>query len=232
MSNIDFVPNDYVQQRESNRINFMCLVFFGVLMGAIGITFSVIKVRQKAVAAELWSVNNRMANVQQQIAQLDELKIKSKAMLKTMVMTSELLEPIPKSIILACLTNNLPAGVSLLELRLKQEEKEIIIQVENISQFETASANASENEPAVIKEKISEITIEIGGIAPSDIEVANYIAKLNESVLLDDVLLVESREHNVEKSRFREFKLEAIVRDIQLTHDDVTAIKKKGKNTI
>ncbi|MCK5172385.1 MAG: hypothetical protein KAR47_03285, partial [Planctomycetes bacterium] len=125
MVNIDFVPNDYIQERESSKANFLCLVLFAALMGAIGVTFSIIKMKQKVVRSELAAVNARMTQAAQQISQLDELKTKGKAMMKTMVLTAELLEPIPKSVILACLTNNLPGGVSLLELELTKEERKV-----------------------------------------------------------------------------------------------------------
>ena len=122
MVKIDFVPNDYIQQRDSGRANFLYLVLFGALMGAIGVTFSIIKMRQKAVESELISLNLQMSKAQEQITQLEQLKTKSKSMMRTMVMTAELLEPIPRSIVLANLTNNLPLGVSLLELKLEEKD--------------------------------------------------------------------------------------------------------------
>ena len=66
MANIDFVPNDYVQQRESGRANLMYLVLFGALMGAIGVTFSIIKMRQASVDKEFDIVSARMLQAQGQ----------------------------------------------------------------------------------------------------------------------------------------------------------------------
>ena len=123
MAMINFVPDDYVQQRRASRSNILYLMLLLAMLGAIGITFGFIKMRQGKVQDELAELNSRMAEAQEQIAQLEELKIKSKAMMTTMVMTAELLEPVPRSIILASLTNNLPSGVSLLDFGL--EEKEI-----------------------------------------------------------------------------------------------------------
>jgi hypothetical protein len=48
MSNINFVPDDYVQSNESRRANLMCLVLFSVVMAALGGSFFTIKIRQKA----------------------------------------------------------------------------------------------------------------------------------------------------------------------------------------
>ncbi|MCK4959434.1 MAG: PilN domain-containing protein [Planctomycetes bacterium] len=231
MVNIDFVPNDYIQERESSKANFLCLVLFAALMGAIGVTFSIIKMKQKVVRSELAAVNARMTQAAQQISQLEELKTKGKAMMKTMVLTAELLEPIPKSVILACLTNNLPGGASLLELKLTQEERKVAVTAPSgTSQYSKAGAKPSV--AAAPTAKVFDTFLEIGGIAPSDIEVAAYIASLSRSILLDNVALVESKEHTIEETKFRQFKLEASLKqEVQLSSDDLLKIREKHDGT-
>ena len=122
MGTINFVPNDYIQQRQSSRANILYLMLLMAMLGAIGITFGFIKMRQRAVASEMIALNGRMSKAKEQITQLEELKVKGKTMLKTMVMTAELLEPVPRSVILASLTNDLPSGVSLLDFTLEEKE--------------------------------------------------------------------------------------------------------------
>ena len=231
MVKIDFVPNDYIQQRRSSRANFMYLILFVAFMGVVGVTFSIIKIRQRAVESALVAVDTRMAEAQGQITQLEELQINGKTMMRTMAMTAELLDPVPKSVILACLTNNMPGGVSLLELKLTvKEAKPSASKSASASQYQAASAAGG---TAVSKEKILETHIEIKGIAPSDIEVANYIAQLGDSILLTNVALVESKEHKIDKTKFREFKLTAVLkRDIRLTKEDIESIKAKSNKMI
>jgi len=225
MANIDFVPDDYMQQRDSSRANFLYLILFAAVMGAIGVTFSIIKVRQKSAKAELSLVNSKLEQAGKQVAQLEELKTKSKTMMKTMMMTSELLEPVPKSVILACLTNNLPGGVSLLNLNMVEKEVKALSGCTTASsQYEAASAAAG----SVANEKVTETKMSIEGIAPSDIEVAAYITRLDSSILLDDVALVESKEHKIDKVKFREFKLTATLKQgILLTKKDIAEIRQE-----
>lgn len=72
----------------------------------------------------------------------------------------------------------------------------------------------------------------IQGLAPSDIEVANYIANLNESILFDQVQLVQSEERDVEGIKFREFRLAARIRpELKLTRKDIEEIRKKRDQT-
>ncbi len=232
MAKIDFVPDDYIQQRESNRANLTYLLFLAVLLSAIGVTFSIIKIRQRTTQNELAVLTQQMTQAHSQIAQLEELKIKSKTMMKTMVTTAELLEPIPRSIILAALTNNLPVGVSLVEAKLSEKEiTRAAAAPAKTSRYEAAGAKAAaQQEPP---RKGFETTIEIKGIAPSDIEVAAYIAQLSNSILFDSVALVESREHKIDEIRFREFKLKTMLRNnAVLSKDDVGKIREKREETL
>ena len=124
MSNINFVPDDYVQSNESRRANLMCLVLFSVVMAALGGTFVTIKIRQKACRAEESLVNAKMARMQDSIQKFEELQTKRKEMMKTALTTAELLEPVPRSVLLASLTNTLPTGASLIKLNVIQKDPE------------------------------------------------------------------------------------------------------------
>jgi Tfp pilus assembly protein PilN len=249
MAKINFVPNDYIQQRQSSRANLMYLTLLAALLGGIGVTFSIIKMRQRAVQADLDAVNAKMAQAKEQIAQLEELKTKGKTMMKSMVMTAELLEPVPRSIILACLTNNMPSGVSLLEVEMKEKETKVAIAPAETaagtakpaaaakpgakpSQYQAASAKNKKAAPVETK-TLLENNIEIEGIAPSDIEVASFISNLSSSILLDSVELVESKEEDIDGVKFRQFRLRtSLKQNLTLTREDISSIRKKREESI
>lgn len=230
MATINFVPDDYVQQRRASRANVLYLMLLLAMLGAIGITFGFIKMRQRAVQAELVQLNERMSKAQQQIAQLEELKEKSKTMMKTMVVTAELLEPVPRSIILASLTNNLPSGVSLLEFGLEEKETQVFKSAPKStskSQYKNKSAAATVKTETEPQKKVA-TNINIRGIAPSDIQVAGFIAHLSNSILFDQVSLVESKEVEIEKIKYREFRLNAMIKpELTLTKEDIDMIRQE-----
>ncbi|MHC4552231.1 MAG: PilN domain-containing protein [Planctomycetota bacterium] len=232
MSTINFVPNDYVEQRQSSRANFLYLMLLAAMLGAIGITFGFIKMRQRSVDAELTDLNARMVEANQQIAQLEQLKAKSKTMMKTMVMTAELLEPVPRSVLLASLTNNLPAGVSLVELDVETKETKVASPKPKApakakgSQYNAKAAAAKTAAEPQRPEIKSETNLEMKGIAPSDIQVASFIARLSSSILLDQVELVDSREHEIDGIKFREFRLKAQLKsNLTLSKEDINNIR-------
>jgi Tfp pilus assembly protein PilN len=225
----------------------MYLTLLAALLGGIGVTFSIIKMRQRAVCLELDAVNAKMAQAKEQITQLEELKAKGKTMMKNMIMTAELLEPIPRSVVLACLTNNMPSGVSLLEVQMKEKENKVAVPSSapaakappavakpgaKPTQYQAASAKGKKAEAPETK-TILEANLEIEGIAPSDIEVASFISNLSSSILLDNVELVQSKEQDVEGVKFRQFRLRtSLKRDLTLTRDDISQIRKKREDAI
>lgn len=236
MANINFVPDDYVQGNESRRTNLVYLVLLAVVMTALGGSFVAIKIRQRACSANEKLVNARMAEVQEIIQQCEQLEAKRREMMKTALTIAELLEPVPRSVLLALLTNNLPSGVSLLKLDLVQKQSKQKRKVVTTSKYQTAQGKkkaASRAQQSENPEKLLETHISIGGTAPSDLQVAAYIERLSNSSLLDNVALVESMECKVDGNTFRQFKLTAMLRkDVHLTKDDVDGIKDSVGDTV
>ncbi len=235
MANINFVPDDYVQSNESRRTNLMYLVLFAVVMIALCGSFMTIKIRQRACSIKEKLVTTKMAQIQEAIKQFEELQAKRGAMMRTALTTAELLEPVPRSVLLASLTNNLPVGVSLLKLNLVQKEPRQTSRVAPKSKYQATQAKkAASSEEKVSGEKLLETHIDIEGMAPSDLQVAAYIEQLSNSSLLDNVALVESKEYKIEDSAtFRRFKLMAMLRkNIHLTREDVKSIRSKAENTV
>jgi hypothetical protein len=221
MANINFVPTDYNQKRDSTRANIIYLFLFAAVMGGIGATFSIIRMRQKTINSELAAVNEKLTEATEKFKLLEQLQKTGDEMMKTAAMTSELFESVPKSTILACLTNNLPKGVSFTNIKLFQKTIKSSQPSKASSQYKKAAKR-----DAVSKEKLIETFIEIKGIAPSDIEVAGYIAQLGKSIMLESTQLVESRQVEIDKVNCREFKLATkIKRNLQLTEEDIDSLK-------
>lgn len=236
MANINFVPDDYIQSNEVRRANLMCLVLFSVVMAALGGSFMTIKIRQRACGAEESLVNAKMVRMEESIKMFEDLQTKRKEMMRTALTTAELLEPVPRSVLLASMTNTLPPGVSLLKLDLMQKEERARTSRDSgpKTKYQAAQGKgAPEPESKTSPEKTLSIRMEIEGIAPSDLQVAAYIERLGSSALLDDVALVESKEKKVEDVAFRQFKLTAMLsKEIHLTKEDIDEIRAKAEHSV
>ncbi|MBN1360012.1 MAG: PilN domain-containing protein [Sedimentisphaerales bacterium] len=234
MANINFVPDDYVQSNESRRANLMCLVLFSVVIAALGGSFVMIRIRQRACRAEEALVNAKMTRMHKAIAQFEQLQAKRKEMMKTALTTAELIEPVPRSILLASLTNNLPAGTSLVKLDLVQKEPpKTASRGAPQTKYQAAQGQSVASEAKQSPEKQLETFMDIEGVAPSDLQVAAYIEHLGQSLLLTNVALVESKETKVDDNTFRRFKLKAMLsQEIRLTQDDVDEIRATAESSI
>ena len=236
MANINFVPDDYIQNNESRRTNLFCVVLLLIVMIGLMGAFGIIKMRQTACATQEGLVNDKMSRMQAAIKQFEELQTKRKEMMKTALMTAELLEPVPRSIVLASLTNELPSETSLMQVKFSQRESTgKPDQTSNYQAAKKASGNGSTWDAAVASpERGLETEVDIGGIAPTDSQVAEYIERLGGSSLFDGVALVESKEYKTaEATVLREFRLKATLRkSVRLTADDVKRIRAKAETSV
>ncbi|MHC4624043.1 MAG: PilN domain-containing protein [Planctomycetota bacterium] len=232
MLNINFVPDDYIQTNESQRTNLMYLVLLAIVMVAVGGSFITIRMRQRALNVKERMVNEKLVKAQAAINQFEELQIRRKAMMKTALTTAELLEPVPRSVLLASLTNNLPPGVSLLRLKLVQKQPKKARNVVATTKYKKKKADkAPAAGSSVSPEKMLETHIDIEGVAPSDRQVANYIQSLTNSSLLDDVSLVESKEYKADDEIFRRFKLSTrLNKEVHLSKDDIQRIRTRSES--
>ncbi|MHC4644480.1 MAG: PilN domain-containing protein [Planctomycetota bacterium] len=231
MVNINFVPDDYIQTNESRRTNLMYIVLFMLVMTGLGGAFFTIKMRERALDQKEKLVNQKLTEAEVAINQYESLQEKRKEMMKTALTTAELLETVPRSVLLASLTNDLPGGVSLLRLQVIQKEPRRARSVGPTNRYQKARADKA-NDGDMSREKLLETLIDIEGVAPSDRQVAAYIQSLSSSSLLVNVALVESKEHKIEDTVFRRFKLTAMLgKQVHLTKEDIEKIKTRGENS-
>ena len=92
------------------------------------------------------------------------------------------------------------------------------------SRYSKSNANAAASEA----QKTITTNLQIKGIAPSDIQVAGFISRLSDAILFNEVSLVESKEIEIEKIKYREFRLKAVIRsELTLTKENIDNIREK-----
>lgn len=233
MAGINFVPDDYIQQAQTQRSNIFYMVMLLIMMAGLASSFGIIKVRQRACAAQEAVVDAKAQRMRDDIKRFDQLQAKRRDMMKTALITAELIEPVPISVILASLTNELPAGTSLLEVKLSKKE----LQQPKKDQVKQSSSNNTkkEKEPQPTQPlKDVQTQTDIVGLAPTDLQVAAYIERLAACPLFSSVALTESREYNnKEQLKLREFRLKAIMSsDIKITEEDLMSIREKAQTSV
>ncbi|MDH3583566.1 MAG: hypothetical protein OER86_05060, partial [Phycisphaerae bacterium] len=118
-NDMSFLPEDYVEKQIEQRTNLICISLFAVvLIGIIGAY--VVTTRHRAeVRQERTKVNNAYADAARRLEQLEELQQSKQQMMRKAQLTATLLEPVPRSFLLADLINRMPSTLSVLEFGLK-----------------------------------------------------------------------------------------------------------------
>jgi Tfp pilus assembly protein PilN len=194
-------------------------LFLLVIMGLVG-CFMAIKWQQKALDAKELAIDAELTKKQEKITKAEELQTKRSQMWKTALTTAELIEPVLRSVILAELTNILPEGTSFLNLNVIQTESKSKPAASNFKK-----KKGKKNPEPVCREKLVTTGIELEGIAPSDLQVAMYLQKLNSSQFFNNAVLIESKEHKTSEKTIRQFKMTAMLdKNLHLSARDIEGI--------
>jgi Tfp pilus assembly protein PilN len=113
-SQLSFLPDDYLKRKAQRRANAICAVLFMAIMVAIGGTFTFSERSLRTIEAQDASVEAQYADAANKLEQVQQMQAKQRQMAQQAELASALLEKVPRSRVLAELTNTLPAGVSLL----------------------------------------------------------------------------------------------------------------------
>ncbi len=212
MSTINLLPEDYIQRRAQQRSNILCLGLFGVVMaGTIGAAL-VGEERAKAARDIREQVSREYEQASRLIAQLQELQAKRQEMIAKAQVAGELRERVPRSYLLATITNALPSGAGLKQLKLKTVVLKPAAPPPAANKFDASAQQRGLGAgpaaaPAPSKPPSQKVTIEVTGLAQTDVQVAQFINTMARDPLVDSADLVYSKETEFNKVKVREFQV-------------------------
>jgi hypothetical protein len=154
-------------------------------------------------------VNQRFEEAAKRLEQLDVLQRRKEAMVRKAQVSAALIERIPRSVVLAELVNNMPATLSLVDMNLStrtlQTAPRPTTALQQARQKRAAASAAADPLPELPQTEVSMYLI---GLAPTDVEVAQFMTALSASFLFDDVNLIFSEEDYVDDRAMRRFRVE------------------------
>ena len=217
---LSFLPEDYLEKKRQQRTNFICAALFVIIMSGVAVTFTVTERSLRAVEQDHQETAKKHAEAANLIEQERQLREKQLKMNNQANLTASLLEKVPRSVLLAELTNAKPAGVSFLELTLDSKVRSGAGAAANApkSQFElkraameAANGTGAKSTADIPQAKLYDVTIKVTGVADNDSQVAQFMASLNKSKLVRDVNLLISDEFVVNDSKMRKFQVDMTI---------------------
>lgn len=212
---LSFLPDDYLERKARRRTNAICAILFCVVIGAIGAAFTVTERSMKEIDAQFAAVQQQYTDAAKRIEQVQQMQEKQRTMAHQAELTASLLEKVPRSFILAELTNGMPSGVSLLDFNL---DARLLTgpPPPPKTQFEIRKAEVSgvapgTGVPTSSQPRSYEVTMRATGVAMDDVQVSQFITKMNQSRFLRDVNLLYTDEFTPgqkDGDKLRKFQIE------------------------
>jgi Tfp pilus assembly protein PilN len=139
------------------------------------------------------------------------LQVKQRTLANQVELTACLIDRVPRSHLLAELTNALPTGVSLLEMDMQSRVRPaptpapsaVTTTVTPADAAKAAAAAAAARTP-----KLYDVYLKVQGVAMTDVQVAAFIAHLGQSAMFKDVNLQVSEEFEVGHQKARRFAID------------------------
>lgn len=224
-TNHSFLPEDYIVQAAERRTNLVSLVLFGVVMTAVFGAFLVTNQQWTQVRREQIRVHGETERAADDIRKMQELDAKRAQMVDKANLAMTLIEPVPRSVLLALLVNAMPERLSLLDFDLKSQEIKIPKKKdEKDGERKVASAPSvgknkkdadkgkdakDKGEPEAPKQEPTRylIAIAMTGVAPTDSDVSRYMSALSAIKVFKGVHLDTTEEKEVDGMIVRQFKI-------------------------
>jgi Tfp pilus assembly protein PilN len=212
-----FLPEDYLDQKAERRTNLISLSLFGIVMVSVFAAFLVTNRQWSQVKDARGSINEQYEQAAAQIETLNELEQQKNQMLSKARLAAALVERVPRSVLLAELVNRMPNRLGLLEFELESQKikptRAAPTRREGTGRLRPTRAKTREqaaraqDEDKKVEPPRYQVNLRMVGIAPTDIEVSEYINALNTYPLLKNVNLVSSEERKFEGDKMRQFEL-------------------------
>ena len=212
---LSFLPDDYLERKARRRTNAICAVLFCVVISAIGGAFTVTERSMREIEEQYTKVQDQYNNAAKRIEQVQQMQDKQRKMAQQAELTAGLLEKVPRSFILAELTNGIPQGMSLLDFRLDS-----VIQAgpppKPKTAFEIRQAQLQAQQGGILsiptpQAKQYDVTMRLNGVATTDDLVGDFIGTLSKSKMFHDVNLLFTEEYKQpgeDDIKLRKFQIE------------------------
>jgi len=121
----NFLPDDYLTRCGIRRANWVCLGIAAGTLLLLGVAVAFVLVRSWAMAGMRFLAEAQYQEASRQIEDLKQLEQRKAGLLRKVELSTDLLERVPRSHVLARLTNHLPEHTSLTSMTMQVEQMKV-----------------------------------------------------------------------------------------------------------
>jgi hypothetical protein len=210
-----FLPDDFVLETRERRTGLIAAVLFPVMIIAIFAAFLFTNSQWSDVRTLQEAVGQRTEKAAKEIAEMKNLERIRAQMNEKASLARGLIEPVPRSALLALFANTMPEGVTLLELDLRSEivkapkptaDEQAKAAKDKAAQAKATKGKAAAPAPERPAPVVRRVNIVVVGAAPSLLEVGRWMTALERIPILSGVrleLMEEKDLDGLDTSQFR-----------------------------
>jgi Tfp pilus assembly protein PilN len=201
---IDFTPQWYrtaqARRRIAARQGLVVLLFAAAVAGFVNRTWQ----ERDSFAAYHKSLEVEIASTQRQVTEVAKLQKLRQDLTRKLQIHRELHQPITYSQITGTLASIMPEAVAMRSIEIRNDESTTTVNVP-AREGDAASGKTSSRGSRTVTRPI--IALDVEGVAPSDVEIANFIGAAAGHGLFDGVKMVFSRQAVRGDIVVREFRI-------------------------
>jgi len=202
----EFLPAWYPQLRRRKRLVALQGWMTLVLICGLGLWFVLVQRNVRASELQLQSLGGQMAQTQLELARLDDMLELQKQLKQQDEVIAKLGLHVDSARLLATLKEVIPAEMSLLDTSLTIEEKPL--PVSSLSKAAAAGGTKAKGEPEPkVREVDRRMKVKLQGVAPSDVDLATFLARLQAMSYLQQVAVSYARDRTDNEHVMREFEV-------------------------
>jgi len=195
MRDVEFLPAWYPQIRRRRRLVVLQAWMTFVVVVALGLWMMLAGRNLRQANAKLLVVDEQLLHSRSELKTLEELMTLGKKLSEQALVLSKVGSHVETARLLATLDEVLPRSTALLELLLVTEERQPIT---------LAGARAAQEKERPLERRLN---VKMTGVAPTDVEVADFLTKLTGKPFFEDVRMTGSKPRLDNGRVMREFEV-------------------------
>ncbi len=195
MLDVEFLPAWYPQIRRRRRMVGLQAWMTFIVLAALGLWITLVGRNLRQAEAKRLAVDAELLHSRSEIKTLEELMTLGKKLSEQALVLSKVGSHVEAARLMATLDEVLPRSTALLELLLVTEERQPVT---------LAGARAAQEKDRPLERRLN---VKVTGVAPTDVEVADFLTKLTAKSFFEDVRMTGSKPRLDNGRVMREFEV-------------------------
>jgi hypothetical protein len=205
--NQSFLPEDYLEKRAQTRTTIICVSLFLIVLTGVVAAWVVSWQQYHDVVRHQRQVRAQFEEAAKRLEQFEKLQAQREQMIHKAQVTGTLIERVPRSVLLAELINSMPPNLSLLDMKvdtkvISRPQPPVTAMARARNQKQVAAAPVKPQPPE------TQVTIVLTGVAPTDVQVAQFMSSLGGNVMFANQHLGFSEESKIKDQSMRKFRVD------------------------